>query len=100
MKTGATRKEGRPVVFVVGDSTVKNQDKDEDGLWGWGSVIAKFFDPKRVSVENWGKPGSSARSFTFSSLDMGNTLFSILSNGSNGVFIGLHYLLLMLDLSV
>lgn len=63
VKTGATRKEGRPVVFVVGDSTVKNQDKDEDGLWGWGSVIAKFFDPKKVSVENWGKPGSSARSF-------------------------------------
>ncbi|MBO4660838.1 MAG: rhamnogalacturonan acetylesterase, partial [Prevotella sp.] len=31
------RQEGKPVVFITGDSTVKNQDKKEDGMWGWGS---------------------------------------------------------------
>ncbi len=36
--TGATRKKGNPVLFTVGDSTVKNADKDEKGMWGWGSV--------------------------------------------------------------
>lgn len=28
------RTEGKPVVFITGDSTVKNADKDEDGMWG------------------------------------------------------------------
>ena len=38
-------------VFTVGDSTVRNQDKDENGQWGWGSVIAELFDLNRISVE-------------------------------------------------
>ena len=38
--TGSTRKKGCPVLFTIGDSTVRNQDKDENGQWGWGSVIA------------------------------------------------------------
>ena len=30
------------MLFTVGDSTVRNQDKDENGQWGWGSVIAEL----------------------------------------------------------
>ena len=30
---------------------------------GMGGVIAKFFDPKKVSVENWGKPGKQCPEF-------------------------------------
>ena len=30
------REEGKPVVFITGDSTVKNEDKDPNGMWGWG----------------------------------------------------------------
>ncbi len=61
--TGASRKEGRPVLFVIGDSTVKNTDSDEDGMWGWGSVIGDLFSEDAISVENWAKAGRSARTF-------------------------------------
>ncbi len=61
--TGASRKEGRPVLFVIGDSTVKNTDSDEEGMWGWGSVIGDLFSEDAISVENWAKAGRSARTF-------------------------------------
>ena len=34
--TGSSRKEGRPVLFTIGDSTVKNKDNDKNGMWGMG----------------------------------------------------------------
>lgn len=62
--TGSSRRKGRPVLFTVGDSTVKNKDKDpDDDQWGWGSVIAEQFDPKKISVENHAMAGRSARTF-------------------------------------
>ena len=61
--TGASRKEGCPVVFTIGDSTVKNKDDDKDGMWGWGSVIAGEFNLKKVTVENHAMAGRSARTF-------------------------------------
>lgn len=61
--TGSSRKKGCPVLFTVGDSTVRNQDKDENGQWGWGSVIAELFDLDRISVENCAKAGRSARTY-------------------------------------
>ena len=61
--TGISRKTGRPVVFTIGDSTVKNEDSDPDGMWGWGSVLSEFLDTNRVSVENHAMPGRSARTF-------------------------------------
>lgn len=61
--TGRTRKAGRPVLFTVGDSTVRNQDSDTDGPWGWGSVIAQLFDTTRISVENHAMAGRSARTY-------------------------------------
>ncbi len=61
--TGATRKEGLPMLFTIGDSTVKNTDKGEDGMWGWGSVIHELFDLDKITVENHAKAGRSARTF-------------------------------------
>ncbi len=61
--TGATRRPGIPMVFTIGDSTVKNEDKDDDSMWGWGSVIAEVFDTTRVTVENHAMAGRSARTF-------------------------------------
>jgi len=61
--TGATRKSGCPVLFVIGDSTVKNEDDAPDGMWGWGSVIGPYFDSRKITVENWAKAGRSARTF-------------------------------------
>ena len=61
--TGSTRKSGCPVLFLAGDSTVKNADSDEDGMWGWGSVIQELFDNNRISVENHAMAGRSAKTF-------------------------------------
>ncbi len=61
--TGSSRKPGCPVVFTIGDSTVKNEDCDDDSMWGWGSVLAEYFDTGRISVENHAMAGRSARTF-------------------------------------
>ena len=61
--TGSTRQPGKPVLFTIGDSTVKNEDKDDDSMWGWGSVIAELFDPDKITVENHAMAGRSARTF-------------------------------------
>lgn len=60
---GKKRRKGCPVLFTVGDSTVKNNDNDENGMWGWGSVIADEFDLNRITVENCAKAGRSARTY-------------------------------------
>lgn len=77
--TGISRKIGRPVIFTIGDSTVKNEDSDPDGMWGWGSVLSEFLDTNRVSVENHAMPGRSARTF----LDEGrwNKVYDVLHPG-------------------
>lgn len=62
--TGATRRDGKPLVFIIGDSTVKNTDKEEDGMWGWGTLFAEYVDTARIGVENHAKAGRSARTFT------------------------------------
>ncbi len=62
-ETGKTRREGVPMLFTIGDSTVKNKDAEEDEMWGWGSVIADLFDTDRITVENHAMAGRSARTF-------------------------------------
>lgn len=57
------REEGKPVVFITGDSTVKNVDKDEDGMWGWGSQAYTVFDQKKITCCNSAKAGRSTRTF-------------------------------------
>ena len=57
------RKKGKPVVFTCGDSTMKNTDKDEDGMWGWGAVAETVFDTKKCTVINAGMAGRSTRTF-------------------------------------
>lgn len=61
--TGASRKPGCPVLFTIGDSTVKNKDKEEDDMWGWGSLIGQLFNPHKITVENHAMAGRSARTF-------------------------------------
>ena len=61
--TGSSRKGDNPLIFTIGDSTVKNEDSDDDSMWGWGSVIGELFDTTRISVENHAFPGRSARTF-------------------------------------
>ena len=60
---GENRQEGKPMVFITGDSTVKNKDNDEDGMWGWGSQAGLIFDEQKISWENVAMAGRSSRSY-------------------------------------
>ena len=62
-QTQLTAKE-KPVIYTIGDSTVKNGRGDgSGGLWGWGDPIALFFDTTKVKVENHALGGTSSRTF-------------------------------------
>lgn len=50
-------------VFLTGDSTVKNADKDADGMWGWGAQAYTVFDSLRCQVFNVAKAGRSTRTY-------------------------------------
>jgi lysophospholipase L1-like esterase len=58
----ATSGQSIPSLFIVGDSTVKN---GSNGGRGWGEVIGKYFDAKKINVINRAIGGRSARSYTF-----------------------------------
>ena len=54
----------KPVIYTIGDSTVKNGRGDgSGGLWGWGDPFALFFDTTKVKVENCALGGTSSRTF-------------------------------------
>lgn len=61
--TGSSRKGSHPVVFTIGDSTIRNNDNDPNGMWGLGSVLQNYFNDKKITVENCAKAGRSARTF-------------------------------------
>lgn len=61
--TSSVRKGNNPVLFTVGDSTVKNNEKDDDGMWGWGSVIHNLFDKELITIDNQARGGRSSRTY-------------------------------------
>ena len=65
-KKNSTKK--KPRVFLTGDSTVKNNDKDEDGMWGWGSQAFTVFDGEKCTVINAARAGRSTRTFLYEGL--------------------------------
>ena len=61
--TGVKREEGKPVVFITGDSTVKNTDRDSTGMWGWGSQADRIFDAEKITWINCVQAGRSCRTY-------------------------------------
>lgn len=63
--SGTTRiNNNSPVVFLIGDSTVKNGRGDgSNGQWGWGDWFSPLFDTSKISVENHALGGRSSRTF-------------------------------------
>jgi len=49
-----------PTLFIVGDSTVRNGTK---GQQGWGDPVAGHFDKTKIKVENHAIGGRSSRTF-------------------------------------
>lgn len=61
---GISRKGTNPVVFFIGDSTVKcGNGKGEGNMWGFGSFFQRFFDAERITVENCALGGRSSRTY-------------------------------------
>lgn len=58
-----TREDGKAVVWICGDSTVKNRDKEKDGMWGWGALAPEVIDKKKYTVYNAAMAGRSTRSY-------------------------------------
>src|SRR5437762_5434843 len=52
---------GKPVLFIVGDSTVNSGTKGP--AVGWGDPIARFFDTTKIDVRNKAASGRSSRTF-------------------------------------
>lgn len=57
-----------PSIFLIGDSTVRNgrddgQGKGPAGQWGWGHLIAQYFDASKVNLVNRAVGGLSSRTY-------------------------------------
>ena len=62
---GSSRKGNHPVLFLVGNSTMRTGTKGngDNGQWGWGYYAHEFFDANRLTVENHALGGTSSRTF-------------------------------------
>lgn len=61
-KTAEERK-NKVRIFLCGDSTGKNEDKNPNGMWGWGSQAYTVFDESKCTFINAAKAGRSTRTF-------------------------------------
>ncbi|MGF2411608.1 rhamnogalacturonan acetylesterase [Ferruginibacter sp.] len=58
------KKEEKPTLFFIGDSTVKNGRGDGSGnMWGWGDWMKPLFDTTKINIENHALGGTSSRTF-------------------------------------
>lgn len=53
-------KQDKPALHTIGDSTVRNANKE---TWGWGTPIASLFDTTKIHVENDAMAGRSTRTY-------------------------------------
>ena len=62
---GSRRTGDHPVLFLVGDSTMRTEvaGNGDNGQWGWGYFIQNYFDESRITVENHALGGESTRSW-------------------------------------
>jgi sialate O-acetylesterase len=51
---------GKPTLFIIGDSTVRNQTAGQEG---WGDPLVAEFDPAKIEVVNRAIGGRSSRTF-------------------------------------
>jgi rhamnogalacturonan acetylesterase len=56
--TNAPLNRALPTLFIVGDSTARNQAD-----LGWGDHLARYFDTTRINIANRARPGRSSRTF-------------------------------------
>lgn len=64
-EAGSTRRGNNPVLFLVGNSTMRTgtRGNGDNGQWGWGYFMNEYFDPDKITVENHALGGTSSRTF-------------------------------------
>lgn len=62
---GSSRKGNNPVLFLVGNSTMRTgtRGNGDNGQWGWGYYAHEYFDESKITVENHALGGTSPRTF-------------------------------------
>ncbi|MBD5267596.1 MAG: rhamnogalacturonan acetylesterase, partial [Bacteroides sp.] len=62
---GSTRRGDNPVLFLVGNSTMRTGTlgNGKNGQWGWGYFAPEYFDETKITVENHALGGMSSRTF-------------------------------------
>ncbi len=73
-------KKERPVLYIIGDSTVKNGDgTGKNNQMGWGTVVDAYFDTTKIAIRNHAMGGRSSR--TFITEGRWNTIMKTLKKG-------------------
>jgi hypothetical protein len=62
---GSSRRGNNPVLFLVGNSTMRTgtRGNGDNGQWGWGYFAHEYFDENKITVENQALGGTSSRTF-------------------------------------
>lgn len=92
---GSSRKGDNPVLFLVGNSTMRTgtRGNGDNGQWGWGFYAHEYFDANKITVENHALGGTSPRTFykspdlwqrTLSGVRKGDYVFLELGHNDNG----------------
>jgi len=57
-----TSSQKKPVLFIIGDSTVATA-KAENAIQGWGGKLNKYIDTSKIEIRNYAVSGTSSRTF-------------------------------------
>lgn len=91
--SGSSRKGSNPVIFLVGNSTMRNGTlgNGNNGQWGWGYFERLFWDERKITVENHALGGMSTRTFyrdlwpaVLKGVQKGDYVFLELGHNDNG----------------
>ena len=90
---GSSRMGNNPVLFLVGNSTMRTGTlgNGSNGQWGWGFYAHEYFDENRITVENHALGGTSPRTFynqlwkpVLAAVQKGDYVFLELGHNDNG----------------
>ena len=92
---GSSRRGSNPVLFLVGNSTMRTgtRGNGDNGQWGWGFYLEDYFDSQKITVENHALGGTSSRSFynnlwpdVLRGVKAGDWVFIELGHNDNGPY--------------
>ncbi|MBO4673156.1 MAG: rhamnogalacturonan acetylesterase [Bacteroidaceae bacterium] len=90
---GSSRRGNNPVLFLVGNSTMRTGTlgNGSNGQWGWGFYAHEYYDEDKITVENHALGGTSPRTFynqlwqpVLEAVQKGDYVFLELGHNDNG----------------